>query len=163
MRLKKRGNDLAMLIEFTAPDRKMVSFSGQKAQIFYPKINTVQEYDLGKQRDLVNQFLLLGFGTSGKELSRNYNVKLAGQETVSGKSTARLELTPKNKKVAEQVRRIELWVDTATGQPMRQKFWQSAGDYTQVEYSNLKLNPGMADSEVALNLPAGVKREYPQK
>ena len=34
----------------------------------YPKLKTVQEIDLGKRTDLIDQFLLVGFGTSGQEL-----------------------------------------------------------------------------------------------
>ena len=34
------------------------------SQIYYPKSNTVEEYDLGKERAMIDQFLLLGFGSS---------------------------------------------------------------------------------------------------
>jgi outer membrane lipoprotein-sorting protein len=161
--LKRKGSNVMMRIDFTAPHNRTVSFQGRKASIYYPKINTVQEYDLGKQRELVDQFLLLGFGTSGKQLSQNYKLKYTGDETVSGRGTHRLELTPKSRNVAEQVKRIELWIDPGTGQPMQQKFHQSGGDYTLIQYSNLELKPGLPDTAVALQLPANVKREYPQK
>src|SRR6476620_9808947 len=66
MALKKAGSrDLQVLIDFTKPDPRTVAFRGRKAEIFYPKLKQVQEYDLGKQTDLVDQFLLVGFGTTG--------------------------------------------------------------------------------------------------
>ena len=39
---------------------------------------------MGKRTDLMDQFLLVGFGTSGKELKSNYTVKYVGDETVAG-------------------------------------------------------------------------------
>src|SRR3712207_8497622 len=52
--LKKQGpKDLQVLIDFTRPDAKSVAFRGRKAEVFYPKLKTVQEYDLGKQKGLM--------------------------------------------------------------------------------------------------------------
>ncbi len=51
-----------------------------KLEKYFPKIQTVQEYDPGKQRQLVDQFLSLGFGTSGKELTRSYEIKYLGAD-----------------------------------------------------------------------------------
>lgn len=65
--LKKSGpRDLAVLIDFTKPNPRTIAFRGRKAEIYYPKLKTVQEYDLGKRTDLLNQFLLVGFGTTGR-------------------------------------------------------------------------------------------------
>src|SRR5689334_6028668 len=46
----KRSNgraDLKMLIEMTEPDPKSVCVQGKKGQLYYPRMQTVQEYDLG--------------------------------------------------------------------------------------------------------------------
>src|ERR1700686_3990822 len=66
--LKRSHNDMRMLVEWTEPDPKSVAVHGDRAEIYYPKIQTVEEYDMGKYRALVDQFLLIGFGTTGKEL-----------------------------------------------------------------------------------------------
>ncbi len=80
MRMKRAGpNDMRMLIEFVEPDPQTVVFEKTKVQIYFPKMQTVQVYDLGKHRSLVDQFLLLGFGSSGKELARNYNLKVSAR------------------------------------------------------------------------------------
>src|SRR4051794_32826660 len=77
IKLRKQGKDLQAYIEFTQPDPKSVAFRGKKAEVFYPKMNTVQQYDLGKQSDLLDQFLLVGFGTTGRDLKDNYSPTLA--------------------------------------------------------------------------------------
>ncbi len=160
---RARPRDLRMLVELTEPDPKSVAFQGRKLEIYFPKIKTVQEYDVGKNRSLLEQFLLLGFGSSGRELAANYALKALGSESVSGEKTTRLELTPKSAAVLEQLKKVELWISDSGGYPVQQKFYLPGGDYMLVTYSELKLNPEMADSAVKLKLPRGVKREFPQK
>lgn len=156
----KRGAQ--MRIDFDAPDTRTAVFADRKAQIYYPKIQTVQIYDLGKYRELVDQFLLLGFGTSGQELQNNYLVRMTGEEKVSGEAVTRLELKPRAASAREHLDKVELWV-AAGGYPVQQKFYRPSGDYTLITYVDLKFNPGVSEQAVTLKLPSGVKREFPQK
>jgi outer membrane lipoprotein-sorting protein len=163
--LLKRGSgrDMRMLVNLTEPDPKSVALAGKKLEVYYPKIQTVQEYDLGKHRAMLDQFFLIGFGTSGKELAASYNMRLLGSETVGGQKTAHLELIPKSKEVLQHLKKLELWVSESAGYPVQQKFYLPANDYMLVTYSNLKANPDISDSALKLKLPKGVKREHPQK
>ena len=160
---RPKPKDLRMLVEFDKPEIRAVSFQNRKIQIFYPKLMTVQEYDLGKQASLVDQFLLLGFGTSGKELQQNYDIKLTGEEALSGGKADRLELTPKSEEARKSVKRIEIWVSQADGVTVQQKVHQPSRDYVLISYSDIKLNPAMTEDSVKLKLPKGVKKETPQK
>jgi outer membrane lipoprotein-sorting protein len=81
---------------------------------------------------------------------------------VDGKPVSRLELVPKDKKTKEQFNRIELWINDA-GYPVRQRFHEPNGNHRTVNYTNMKVNPDISASDLALRLPANVKREYPQK
>ncbi len=161
--LRPSPGAVRMLIEFTEPDIKSVAFRDRKAEVFYPKMLTVQEYDLGKHRALVDQFLLLGFGTSGKALRKEYNLRVLGEETVSGTKTTRLELTPKSAQTRQHLKQVELWIADPGGYPVQQKFVQPSGDHTTIVYTDLKVNPALTENDVRLNLPKGVKREFPQK
>ena len=159
--LRSKGS-VQLYIEFSKPDVKSYSFRERKAEVYYPKIQTVQEYDVGKQKGLVEQFILLGFGSSGKEISKSYSVKYLGDEAVNGVKASRIELTPKAAKTREYFTKVELWIN-AEGRPQKQKFFQTSGDTTMVTYSNLVWNPPLTPAEVSLKLPANVKREFPQK
>ena len=66
-----------------------------------------QDVDLGNKADLTNQFLLLGFGSSGKDLSAAYTIQSEGEETVGGKTTTKLQLIPKDAKVKEKLSKVE--------------------------------------------------------
>jgi outer membrane lipoprotein-sorting protein len=161
--LKRSGARIEMRGEIFGDDARSFGFRESEGQMFYPKLKTVQIYDLGKARSLVDQFLLLGFGSSGKDIQKNYTVTVAGEEVVGGQKTARLELLPKSKQMQEQITRVELWIPLDAGHPVQQKFLKPANNYDLVVYSDIKVNPGLPDSDFRLALPAGVEKVYPQK
>lgn len=162
-RSDRKGGDVSMKIEFTEPSPRSLAMAGAKAEIFYPKINTVQEYDLGKHRKLVDQFLLLGFGTEGKKLKKDYRINVVGPEEIGSQKATRLALTPKSKKARESFTKVEIWIADPEGYPVRQKFHRVSDDTTTISYQDVEINPGLTDADVALKLPADVKREYPQR
>src|ERR1700684_4668675 len=71
--------DEKMRIEFFQPDRRTILRTGDSLFVFTPKINRVEEYDLGKNRDLVDQYVLLGFGTKSDSVRKSYDVTVIGE------------------------------------------------------------------------------------
>lgn len=164
MWLERKGRDIVMRSDFTSPPNvRSVGVDGNQAEIYYPNLNTVQIYDLGKFGGLVDQFLVLGFGSSGKDIEKDYSVKFAGEDTVGGQKTSRLELTPKSDKAKKEIEEVDLWIPVDAGHPIQQRFLQSGGDYYLITYSNIKVNPNLPDSAFHLKVPANAKKEYPQK
>jgi outer membrane lipoprotein-sorting protein len=163
IRVLKTSRGASMLVEFEGPDRKAIAFSDRKAEIYYPKIPSVDEYDLGKHKNLVDQYLLLGFGTSGRDVTRGYTVRLVGEEQVEGRKTWHLELTPKAREVAESMKAAELWIANPGGYAVQQKFLERSGNYTLVTYTNINMNAPVTPESLRLNVPPGVKRQYPMK
>ena len=161
----KRPNphDIRVLFDIKPPNAKKVLIAGIKVDCYYPGINTLQEYDLGKSRSLVEQFMLLGFGSNSKDLESAYSIRLGGPETVAGQSAMRLELIPKSQDVFAHLKRVDLWISDAMGIAVQQKLFYPGGDYLLATYTNIKLRPNLPDSAVKLDLPKSVKREYPQK
>ena len=161
----KRPNphDIRVLMNFQPPNPRQVMIAGVKGAIYYPGMNTVQEYDLGKSRSLVEQFMLLGFGSNSKDLESAYSIRLGGPETVAGQKAARIELIPKSQDVLEHLKRVDLWISDTMGIAVQQKLFEPGGDYLLATYTNIKLRPNLPDSLVKLDLPKSVKREYPQK
>jgi len=153
--MKRSRREAMVLVDFTEPDPKTVAVAGTKVAIYLPKLQTVEEYDLGKS---VEKYLALGFGASGKELKADYTLQELGADTVNGQKAMRLELIPKSKEVLKQLPRIELWISAATGYPIQQKLYQTGGDYMLATYSDVVINPRLPDSAYKLNLPKGVKK-----
>jgi outer membrane lipoprotein-sorting protein len=157
--LRKAPGSLRMLIQITKPEQRAAAFAGKEVQVYYPKMKTVQIYDLGKQSQLVDQFMLLGFGTSGTELRRNYKVSAGGTETLDGTATTRLDLTPLSKEVSQHFEKLQLWISDEGGYPVRQKLIQPSGDYILITYSSIRINPPLTQASVELTLPSGVKKQ----
>ena len=163
IRVKREKDNVLMLINFTGPDAKSVSLDGKELSVYYPKIKTVQKYDISNHRNEVEQFLLLGFGATSAELQMSYDVTFIGMEQVSGMNTWHLQLVPKSKEVLQHLKKAELWIGEMNGLPMQQKFFMSGnGDYELVTYSNMKFNPSFTEGDMKLKTPKGVTIQHPQ-
>ncbi len=159
---EKSGGKTRVMIGFTQPAEKYVLFANGKVNLYQPKIAEVDEYELSQRQDLVEQFLLLGFGTSGAELQKAYQISWKGAESVAGQLSYLLDLTPKSPKVAAQLQRIQLWISPQSWEPIQQKFFEAGGDYVISRYSNMKLNSKIPDKEFRLPLRGKVRTVKPQ-
>jgi len=160
---KMKGGDVRVWMEVEKPDVRSIALSRKKYEVFLPKINTVQEYDLSQYGKLIDQLLLLGFGTPVAELQKSYTMRVTGTETIDGIAATKVELTPKADSIKAHLKLIEVWIPSNDGNPVQQKFTQSSGDYILTTYFDVKVNPLLKDADVQLTLPKNVKREKPQK
>jgi len=162
MRRVKAG-EVQGLVKFEKPDPKMVYLEKPNLQIYYPKTKILEVWDLGDQAEQLYQFVMIGFGTSGTALAKDYELKVLGMDTPNGQtaSAIHLQLTPKAAKVREYVKNLELWIpEQGDPYPIREKVSQPSGDYRSVIYSDLKINPlPLPPDALKLKLPAGVKTE----
>jgi len=163
IKIRKQGKDLQVLMDVSKPDQKIFAFRGRKAEMYLPKLNTVQEYDLGKHGSLVDQFLLVGFGTTGRELQSAYKVKLLGEEAVQGQKTYKLQLTPTGSALRDKLQNVYLWISDSSEYPVQQQFIEPSGNYYLFTYSDVKLNPGLSEDSLRLRVPKGTKREQVNK
>jgi len=155
--------DDKMRIDFNPPDQKIILRAGNELFLYNPKIKQVEEYDLGKHRALVDQFLLLGFGTSGTDLQKGYLVTLVGEEEMDKRQVVKLELTPKSDDARKQVSKIHIWLDESTWLPAQQQVFETgSGDYFLIRYTNVVRNPHLSDNEFKQHWPKGVTRVKPQ-
>jgi len=155
--------DDKMRIELTQPDPRTILRDGNDLYVYNPRIRRVEQYDLSNHRSLVDQFLLLGFGTSGTELKKNYLVTVQGEEILDKQKTVLLELTPKSDEVRNQVSKIQLWIDESTWLPAQQEFFETgSGDYFVIRYTNVIRNTRISDSRFKPHWPRGTTKIKPQ-
>lgn len=155
--------DDKMRIELTQPDARTILRNGDNFYIYNPKIRRVEEYNLGKKKSVVDQFLLLGFGTSGNSLKQSYLITLQGEETLDGRKVLLLELVPKADEVRQQLSRIQLWLDESSWLPVQQQFFETgSGDYFIIRYKNMARNVKISDNEFKPHWPHGTAKIQPQ-
>jgi outer membrane lipoprotein-sorting protein len=154
-----KGNEVRAIIDFSAEtDARVIAFLGKIVRIYYPKLKTYQDFEVGKNAQVLNQYLLLGFGSSGKDLARSYGVTAEGSEDVGGRTTTKLLLMPKDPKVKERLTKVEVWIPSDAAYPVQQQFYEPNGNYRKVTYSNVQLNPPITGT-LELMLPSGVTKQ----
>jgi outer membrane lipoprotein-sorting protein len=151
-----------ILINIQKPDSKTILFKKNRAEIYIPKINQIQEYDLDQHSELVQRFLLLGFGKESGDLSgdlkKDYDLKLIGEEEIDGDTTAILELIPRREDIAAHLGKVDLWVSEESWFPVQQKFFEPGGDYLVARYTGVKVNRAIPASTFQLQADENAKR-----
>ena len=152
--------DAKMRIDFQSPDPRTILRNGDNLYIYTPKINRVEEYNIGKNRAMADQYLALGFGTRSENLTRNYQVSLNGEEELDGRKVAVLDLVPNSTEVRKQIDHIQIWVDESSWLPIQQKFFEAgSGDYFMSRYTKVMKNLKLGDGKFKPDWPKGTKVE----
>jgi outer membrane lipoprotein-sorting protein len=127
------------------PEPKFVLFSKGKIRMYQPKPDQVTEFDLGSNRSELETYVVLGFGGSGQDLQKAFDVTYVAPETIEGVSTAKLQLVPKSEKVRNTYKQIFLWIDLERGISVQQQAFQPDGNYRLAKYSSIRVNEKIGD------------------
>jgi outer membrane lipoprotein-sorting protein len=139
--VKQAGDDPNKL----KPEPKFVLFSKGKVLMYQPKMDQITQFDLGKNRADLETYVVLGFGGSGQDLAKTFDVTYVGPETINGVATAKLQLVPKSEKVRNTYKEISLWIDLDKGISVQQQAFQPNGNYRLAKYSNIRVNEKIND------------------
>ncbi len=148
-----------MLLQFKSPDERTILRTGDNLYIYNPGLKRVEEYNLGKNRALVEQFLQLGFGSRGSELEKDYDVKVLPEERMDNQPVAVLSLIPRSPQVLHEISKIEIWLNESNWLPVQQEFFEAgSGDYSIVKYSNIVRNADIPESRFRPSWPKGTQK-----
>jgi outer membrane lipoprotein-sorting protein len=134
---------------------QVIQFSDNVLKVYNPAQNQIDEFKA--KAGQTDTFLTLGFGGSGKDLAANWTINDAGPETIDGAKTEKLELTPKDQKVAANFDKVTLWIDPTRGVSLKQIFHTPEGDYRTATYSNIKLNTKIDTATFAMHTDHSTK------
>jgi outer membrane lipoprotein-sorting protein len=136
---RRAGNEIEMMAEIKQPDSKFVLYKDGKLQVYQPKIDQVMVFSAGSNRSEMEGYLVLGFGGSGEELKKTYDVTFLGEERIDNVATAKLQLIPKSEKVRNYFSKAFLWINLASGISVQQQFMQGQGDYRLAKYFAVRI------------------------
>jgi outer membrane lipoprotein-sorting protein len=151
--VKKAGSSADTLKD----EPKYVLVSEGKIKMYEPKPDQVTVYDMGKKRSEFESYVVLGFGGSGQELVKQFDVSYGGQENINGITTAKLQLIPKSEVVRNNFKQIILWIDLDRGISVQQQLFDLQGDYRLAKYFSIKLNEKVADDVFKLKTTGKTK------
>lgn len=157
---RRKAHDVRAIIDFTGEkDKRSLFFANRTVKVYSPNLNLVQVYDLGRSVKFLNQYLLLGFGTSGKDLQSSYDITQLGTDTIDSKATTHLQLTPKDPGAREKLAKAELWFPADAAYPVQQKFFEPNGNFTVITYSHVMLNPPFDPGGLEWKAPPNTREE----
>jgi len=160
---RRAGNEIQMAADISDPTSpKYVLFTDSKVEFYQPKIDQVTRWNTGKDRTAFESFLVLGFGGSGRDMLKSFEVSYIGPEKVDGIDTDKLELVPKSQKVRNTFDHIWLWIDPSRGVSVQQQLFAPSGDYRLAKYSDIQLNQKIPDAAFKLKTTGKTKFVSPQ-
>jgi outer membrane lipoprotein-sorting protein len=125
---------------------------------YEPNLKQETIYSAGKNRQTYESFLTIGFGGSGRELVKDWQVGFEGMETLDGVKVAKLNLVSKSQSVRDNFSHILVWIDPARSIAYKLEFFMSSGDTRTVTYSDVRYNTPLPDSAFRINVAPGTKR-----
>ncbi|MGD1024926.1 MAG: outer membrane lipoprotein carrier protein LolA [Candidatus Sulfotelmatobacter sp.] len=159
---RRSGQEIEMMADIKEPDRKYVLYKEGKLQVYQPKIEQVIEYSTGTNHSEIESYLVLGFGGSGQDLKKSFEVSFQGEETIDNIATAKLQLIPKSEKVRNYFSEAYLWIDLSRGVSIQQKFMQGQGDYRLARYSAVNLHAKIGNDVFRLKTTSKTKIVSPR-
>jgi len=153
-----KGKSPEIRIEFQQPESKIILFKKNKAEVYLPKINQLQEFNLEQKSGMVEEFLRLVIGSETGELKKSYDLKYLKEEDIAGDTTAVLELKPRKENTASQLTKIQMWVSEESWLPTQQQFFEPGGDYLIARYKEVKVNLKIPSSTFEIHPAEGAKR-----
>ena len=141
---RRTGREIEMKADIKKPEAKHVLFARGKIQVYQPKSDQLTVRDVGKNRADIESYFVLGFGGSGQDLVKSFDVTYQGPEAVNNVATDKLRLIPKSSKAKNTFKEILLWIDQR-GISVQQQFFEPQGDYRLAKYSNIRINEKIAD------------------
>src|ERR1017187_5176708 len=116
---------------------KVYSYTSGVVNLYEKLTNQVTRFSKASQYE---SYLMLGFGASGKDLERKWEIKYLGPEVIDGVKTDKLELVAKDPTVRKNIPKVTIWLDTERAVSLKQIFEEGPGQYRVCFYFNFKTN-----------------------
>jgi outer membrane lipoprotein-sorting protein len=142
---ERKGAELQMALHLKTDNGKPVVkdlvYTGGVGKLYDPQLKQMQVFKAGANQAQAETILTLGFGGSGKDLQKSWQIAYSGTEQVDGKPTAKLDLVPRDPSVRKTYPKVTLWVDLSNGLALKQQFFDASGSsYKLATYRNIRLN-----------------------
>lgn len=161
--IRRAGASVEMKLHLTSeggqPTNREFAYKDGVLDIYEP--NLKQETIMragGKKRQTYESFLTIGFGGSGRELAKDWQVTFEGMETMDGVQVAKLNLVSKSQTVRNNYSHILVWIDPLRSLAYKQEFFEPSGDTRTVAYSKIRYNTHLPDSALRIKVAPGTKK-----
>ena len=138
----------------TANGTRTLAYNGGELQMFEPGTNRLTIFHTGKNQVQIESFLTLGFGGSGKDLEKTWNITEQGTETIKDGTKAynvvKLDLVAKDPANRNMFSHITVWVEPTLGISLKQQFFSPSGDLFTTYFENIRYNQKVNEGAFAI-------------
>jgi outer membrane lipoprotein-sorting protein len=133
---------------------KVIQYQAGTFQMFDPGVDQVTVFNQTGNQSAIESFLTLGFGGSGTDLARAWNITDLGPETLTDNGqpvkVEKLDLVGKDADARKNFTHITIWVDPTRAVSLKQIFYIASGDYRTATYSAIKVNGNVHKDQFAI-------------
>ena len=136
-------NTVQMGAKIEPPQAKVLEYRSGVLRVFDPGADHLTQLNAGTNQAQYESFLTLGFGGSGRDLEKAWQIKDDGAEMLNDGAAVKvekLELVAKDPNVRNTVAKVVLWVDPERGVSLKQQFVMSSDDTRTAVYSHIRYN-----------------------
>lgn len=138
----------------TANGTRTLAYKNGELQMFEPGTNHLTLLHAGSNQAQYESFLTLGFGGSGRDLAKTWNITDQGTEVLKDGakevSVTKLDLVATDPANRNMFSHITIWVDPMEGVSLKQQFFTPSGDYRTTYFSHIRYNQKIVESVFAI-------------
>src|SRR4051812_41087952 len=144
------------------PEPAVLHSDGREIRMYYPRQSVVEVYPIDRRlSDLAASPLPRLAALREHFRIEPLSPKDAGGTPRDPASAIEIRLVPTDKILAEYVDEVRVTLDVPSASVTRVEMFDADGDTTVIQFSDVKTNAGIKDSDLELTLPAGTKVSRP--
>ena len=158
----KSGASLQMGAVFLPPEAKVVEYKDGRLRLFDPGPDHLTEMDGRNNQAQYESFLTLGFGGSGKDLEKTWNITDQGTESMNDGAQAvkveKLDLVAKDASQRNSIAHVTIWVDATRAVSLKQEFFFTSEDTQTAIYTHIRYNQNVNTKKYAIKTDSKTTR-----
>ena len=158
---ERKGGETQVALHIKTDNGKSVLkdmvYAGGVGKLYEPALKQMQVFKVGDKKTELDAFLTLGFGGSGQDLKKNWQVSYLGTEKVGDSTAAKLQLIPRDPAVAQTAPKVILWIDMDKGVAVKQQRFNGDSGYVTFGYSNIRLNGNLPSGAFEIKTASGTQ------
>lgn len=139
------------------PHPAVMSIDLRELRLYYPDQKVVEIYELTDALRRVTASPLPRLATVREQFTI---VRSPDQPRDADKLLA-IDLTPKDKDLRDRVAKVRVTIERATGLAAQMNMTDADGEETLIAFTSARVNSGLADRELELDVPAGTRESRP--
>jgi len=138
----------------TANGTRTLAYKGGELQMYEPGTNRLTILHAGNNQAQYESFLTLGFGGSGTDLAKTWDITEQGTETIKDGAkpykVVKLDLVAKNPANRNMFSHITVWVEPTLGISLKQQFFSPSGDVFTTYFEHIRYNQKVNEGAFAI-------------